>query len=307
MNELQRQQYLDAMGIDTYMPRWILPHAPLPVACDVSFLPELLTADIVANAATTGSTAASAAVATTSASAASAALPVAASGRPADVLAVLSTTEGKPQADTQRVAELVGQVASKQKQLQPVPTFALSIWRISKSLLIVDSRQAQLALPTEPLLINILVALGYPRQPLPKTDIVRWPMVNDINTDQSEAAAREMLEAYIESQFGIDNAPEDQPRNYLLLMGEAAARYILPATGTGDDSGYTQRLGQNIALDALAVNAIVVPSLVDMLLAPESKRLTWQALQPLLLQQSTQQSTQHSALQSVPQHPTPQQ
>src|SRR6187402_3035801 len=33
MNELQRQAYLSALGIENYAPRWLLPSAPVSVVC----------------------------------------------------------------------------------------------------------------------------------------------------------------------------------------------------------------------------------------------------------------------------------
>jgi hypothetical protein len=35
MNELQRQAYLSALGIENYAPRWFLPSAPVSVACSM--------------------------------------------------------------------------------------------------------------------------------------------------------------------------------------------------------------------------------------------------------------------------------
>jgi hypothetical protein len=42
-------------------------------------------------------------------------------------------------------------------------------------------------------------------------------------------------------------------------------------------------LGQSVALPQHNAEAIVVPSLSDMLQEPLLKRLTWQAIQPLVL------------------------
>ncbi|BFM15227.1 hypothetical protein R50073_14100 [Maricurvus nonylphenolicus] len=287
MNELQRQQYLDALGVDTYMPRWVLPHAPEPVACDVSFIPSEL------EGSEGGGEGISAAVASQPAVNDSAATPVA---RPAStgaapqgqassssVLAVLSGET--PTADKVPAVETVAEVkdtsvptateqAKPQAASEPVPAFALSIWRISEDLLIIDSRQAQLALPTEPLLINILAALGYPRQPLPKTEVIRWPMVDNPFVGQSEADAREMLEAYLDGKLLT------HPTKHLLLMGDEAARYILPA-----EQSLADVQGKAIELPQHKAEAIVVPSLSDMLQDPLQKRLTWQAIQPLVLSQ----------------------
>lgn len=280
MNELQRQQYLDALGVDTYMPRWVLPHAPEPVACDVSFIPS----ELGAGEAGKGITAGVASQPTTNDAApvvrsapAGGASPGQAS--PSSVLAVLSgeAPAAEPassvESETKDTSTSVAtEQAKSQTASEPAPAFALSIWRISEDLLVVDSRQAQLALPTEPLLINILVALGYPRQPLPKTEVIRWPMVDNPFVGQTQADAREMLEAYLDGKLLT------HPTKHLLLMGEDAARYILPVEQNAE-----KVLGQSVALPQHNAEAIVVPSLSDMLQEPLLKRLTWQAIQPLVL------------------------
>ncbi len=269
MNELQRQQYLDALGIDTYMPRVILPYSPIPIACDISFLPETFGVD-----ASSVMPSAIQSMPTPVTVALSQLTNKSAGGFSGDVLSVLADKPQSSVVASESVAALVDKLAEKVKIPSAAPAFALSIWRVSDSLLVVDSRQAQLALPTEPLLINILVALGYPRQPLPKADVVRWPMLSGPGVDQSEASAREMLEAYLDSRL------MPQPGTRLLLMGADAARYVLPVAQMVEN---TVPFGQSFMLEALQANAIVVPSLADMLLAPASKRLTWQAIQPLVL------------------------
>jgi hypothetical protein len=279
MNELQRQQYLDALGVDTYMPRWVLPHAPEPVACDVSFIPSELGAGEVGQ----GAAGAMSQPATNDAAPVVRSAPVggASPGQasPSAVLAVLSgeapAAEPAPSVESE-TKDTPTSAATEQTKSQtasePAPAFALSIWRISEDLLVVDSRQAQLALPTEPLLINILAALGYPRQPLPKTEVIRWPMVDNPFVGQTQADAREMLEAYLDGKLLT------HPTKHLLLMGEDAARYILPVEQNAE-----KVLGQSVALPQHNAEAIVVPSLSDMLQEPLLKRLTWQAIQPLVL------------------------
>ena len=74
-------------------------------------------------------------------------------------------------------------------------SFALSFWRVSEDLMVVDSRHSELALPVEKLLNNILFALGYPRQ-LPKVDALSWPMVDAPHQDQGENAARDTLHGF---------------------------------------------------------------------------------------------------------------
>lgn len=279
MNELQRQQYLDALGVDTYMPRWELPHAPASVACDVSFIPsELGVGTAVASQPAVNDAAPKVAGPAVTAPAVDPAHQGASSS--SSVLAVLSGEKPVKKTAPAVEVEVKAATAAVENDLvkspedsEPVPAFALSIWRISEDLMVIDSRQAQLALPTEPLLINILAALGYPRQPLPKTEVIRWPMVDNPFVGQTEADAREMLEAYLDGKLLT------HPTKHLLLMGDDAARYILPAE-QGDDV-----VGKSVELPQHKAEAIVVPSLTDMLQDPITKRLTWQAIQPLLLTQ----------------------
>jgi hypothetical protein len=274
MNELQRQQYLDAMGVDTYMPRWVLPHAPAPVACDVSFIPVELEAGLPQGAVKAGNQAKSKAASNDAAApvAPAAGVSAGASAKPESVLAALTEPVTSVEAAVEQVQSADKPSAKTPVNDEPVPQFALSIWRVSEQLLVIDSRQAQLALPTEPLLINILVALGYPRKPLPKAEVIRWPMVDNPFVGQSAADAREMLEAYLDGKLLT------HPAKHILLMGEDACRYVLPEVNSVED-----QLGKVVALEHHKVDAIVVPSLSTMLLEPEQKRLTWKAIQPLIL------------------------
>ncbi|NHO64099.1 hypothetical protein G8770_00880 [Aestuariicella hydrocarbonica] len=175
------------------------------------------------------------------------------------------------------------------------PRFALSLWRVSDKLLVVDSRHAELALPTEPLLANILTALGLPRTPLPKADVLRWPMYDYPLAPKGDDAARDTILAMLEGRL------EMEPVEYVLLMGAEACHYVLPpellpATAeTGDDASlatarspglsavdsFACALGKAVRVEPLKVTAIVVPSLCDMLQEPELKAQTWKSIQPL--------------------------
>jgi hypothetical protein len=273
MNELQRQQYLDAMGVDTYMPRWVLPHAPPPVACDVSFIPDELEAGLSQGAGKAGNQAKAASNdAAAPVSTPATGVSAGASAKSESVLAALTEPVTSVEAAVEQVQSADKSTAKTSVNAEPVPQFALSIWRVSEQLLVIDSRQAQLALPTEPLLINILVALGYPRKPLPKAEVIRWPMVDNPFVGQTAADAREMLEAYLDGKLLT------HPAKHILLMGEDACRYVLPEVNSVED-----QLGKVVALEHHKVDAIVVPSLSTMLLEPEQKRLTWKAIQPLIL------------------------
>ena len=301
MNEIQRQQYLDAMGIDTYMPRWILPAAASPFSCQ-PVLPESesqassqLQSNSLPVAAAESAQAESqntSAAATPAASASMASAPATAVENPStpdrssapqppsaaqDVLSSVAA-EPKPSASNKPVsADSILQSLSNEKR--PDPRFALSLWRVSDELMVIDSRHSELALPTEPLLLNILSALGFPRQPLPKVEVLRWPMFENSYEPQGQAVARETLQAILEAML------EKQPCKYLLLMGAEACHYLLgdDQLGEGFDAkvSIASSLGRSFSLEALSAAAIVVPSLSDILQQPELKRRTWQAIQPL--------------------------
>ena len=295
MNELQRQQYLDALGIESYMPRSILPLAPEPVRCEASLpaansdqatqvsesartLPVSESAQrlsvesvasvpapnaVVAPAVAPAMPSESGTQLTTGASAAAAVL---ASMAPEPVV---SAAPKQAEANT-----------SEQQDKETDPVFALSLWRVSEDLLIIDSRHAELALPTEPLLRNILVALGLPANALPKAEVLRWPMYENAYAQQGEAAAREAMSAMLEVML------EAAPVKFLLLMGQEASHFILPLQEDGMDrssasASYDSSLGKVLSIPSFAAQAIVVPSLSQLLQQPELKRIAWQSIQPL--------------------------
>ncbi|MBU3071083.1 hypothetical protein KOI40_14760 [Aestuariicella sp. G3-2] len=292
MNEIQRQQYLDALGIDSYMPRWILPVAPAPVSCEpvlpVNDAPSLeatpvsvpsvdehtgspaVTASNTREATATGETAAPATAGTVVSSLAEIVDKVKAPASPAS-----------PVTDSSGSLGSAGKATPEQQTtaVEVDPHFSLSLWRVSEDLVIVDSRHAELALPTEPLLANILFALGLPRQPLARAEVLRWPMYDHRLAPKGEAAARETVLAMLEGKL------EAQPARYLLLMGAEACHFVLPADllpENGDaEVSYKAMQGRALTIEALQATAIVVPSLCDMLQQPELKAVTWRSIQPL--------------------------
>jgi hypothetical protein len=169
--------------------------------------------------------------------------------------------------------------------------FSLNIWRIQNELLVIDSREPATALPTEKLLQNILRSIGYPLAQLPPSDLVRWPLFTNnkftnnkftnkklaqasINQSSEEDEARAMVQAYLSAQCNR------APVKALLLLGKNAASFAL--TPNGDiDAFYDQHKGTVVDTPLWESKVLVLPSLVDMLHEPMQKRLTWQALQTL--------------------------
>ncbi len=304
MNEIQRHSYLAALGIDSYTPRWILPGAPVPRVCALS-LPQAYPQEIVQvtehttrhatrhakNSAAAGNNEAGGGTS-----------PVKIVGQPPESESdyLTGTSLESAHVDTSvpiekgnlsmsvvlsgltesRRAKSSAQVLQSKPRIStissPVARFSLGLWRVSDELLIVDSRDVKLALPTDLLLANIVAALGYSLPALPKAEILRWPMVDAAPANQDEAQARDMLQGYLDVQL------LQRPARYLMLMGEEAARYVLP-----EPQPFAQLQGKTIVLEAFttselgAVSAVVTPSLAAMLQNPTLKAVTWRAIQPL--------------------------
>lgn len=291
MNEIQRQQYLEAMGVDTYMPRWILPSAAAPLACE-PVVPESKehpkqqsSAQPLASPKPLQSQPANAAPVVTHDASPAAEMPKAEAvastptkSAPLDVLATMqSPAPTAKKTTTPASAKSILEGLDNPKR--PDPRFALSLWRVSDDLMVIDSRHSELALPTEPLLRNIVAALGFDSQPLPKAEVLRWPMFENSYEPQGQDIARETLQAMLEGML------EAKPAKYLLLMGGEACHYLLGTEQLGEgfdaQASLDKSLGQSFAMDALSVTAIVVPSLSDMLQQPLLKRGAWRAIQPL--------------------------
>jgi hypothetical protein len=255
MNEYQRQAYLSALSVENYMPRWRLAIAPEPVAC---VLPHFQKVDLpVDSFAFQGERV----------------LHQQSSGRDdslapvspivvADVLRDLA----EPKRPTPNTIATISS-SSLQKPVEIVQPFALSIWRPKPGLLIIDSRNAQLALPTELLLVNILHALFGAQAALGREEVLRWPLVENTAVSRTEEDARNALQVWLEVEL------ERRPADHLLLFGKNAAQYFLSA-----ESNYPERLWQWQAEQISPLQKMVAPSLVELLQQPLLKRNLWQCL-----------------------------
>ncbi len=263
MNERQRLQYLEAIGIDTYMPRLLLPGAPDSVACAIA---------AVSSGSVTSKT------------------PPAKDGTVKPVAPVEPPKTVSPEQLLAQVmpAGVVDKVLSSPEPTEaPKPEvevaaaveFSLSIWRVDDDLMVIDSRHSELALPTEPLLRNILRALGRSTAGLPKVEVLRWPVLEDHFEPQHETAARNMLEAMLEGKVSIKSI------KFLLLLGCDACHYVMPkerlSDGATPESSLQDLMGQALNIELLNTTAIVAPGLSDMLQDPSLKARAWQAMQPL--------------------------
>ena len=270
MNEARRQQYLEVIGIDSYMPRLILPFAPTSKQCApaVDEPPVTVVAEITAPASELE--VADVAAQVESVEQISTPLNLAS---PLDVLqSVSELSASAAQSDKSEVE------ASSVAKAQDI-SFALSVWRVSDDLLIVDSRQAELAYPVNALLSNILSALGFANASLPKTEVLTWPKVGSYFSGRDAQSARDMLGAMFAARIEL------KPVKFMLLLGGPAAHYVLPQDLLAEDDSPKASLarlqGKSLFVESLQTNVIVVPSLVDILQEPSLKALVWRAVQPL--------------------------
>lgn len=255
MNELQRQHYLSALGVDTYMPRWQLPFAAVSILCDLPVAEVELTAFEkieVKTGAVTAQTYSQPILSSTSSDVSVS--PV--NNLIGDILDAKKAV--KPLAAPISAADILAQLDTKPATIDP---FSLSIWRPLDGVMIIDSRNTKLALPTELLLNNILRSFFSNQAMKPQEEVLRWPMI------ENSFAKRTVHDARIELQTWLSVQHEIRPIRQLWLMGSNAATYLLP-----EPVEYTASVFNKIALLDSTLGALVLPSLNELLQKPTSKK-----------------------------------
>ncbi|PUA28918.1 MAG: hypothetical protein B0W54_10965 [Cellvibrio sp. 79] len=259
MNEIQRQNYLHALGIENYMPRWQLPFAPQSIACVMPVINsealELSSGTQVIIEQAISSVISSIA----SSSKIESAVAV-------DVLANLDIRQ-KPSAPINATAILQ---QLEEKKPTAVAPFSLSVWRPLPGFLIIDSRNTTLALPTDMLLNNILRACLIEKFNLSE-EVLRWPMIENRFVSRTEADARNELQTWL----AVEN--ELRPISRLWLLGENAGKYFISADINAIESRW-----QKIAISGLPgqvqISALFLPSLNELLQNPSDKARLWSTL-----------------------------
>jgi hypothetical protein len=248
MNELQRMQYLDAMGIDMFVPRFLLSNALLPrqaeLPADAVFAPpQIVLEDSEARV-----------------------LPERAAVVNRIVNLDFTQDNLTPIAhDIETLKdEPVKNIPPDTARVQTTVQFSLALWRIDSEVMVVDSRRPRSALPTEALLANILFQLNVLRQPLPRAEFLNWPMPGT-GGNHGWDAAREMVQAFLEGRLSSN------PIKRLVIMGAEAGNAILEKeVDCQTEAGFA---GQ-----AFGAEAMLLPSLADMLYQPELKKIAWKNL-----------------------------
>lgn len=259
MNELHRQIYLSALGMDTYMPRWHLPYAPKSVACELP-VAAIETSLVVKPEIQVESYTASIQMQPITKSSSADFSPV------NNLISDICETKKNAKVVTQPIsaADILAQLNSKPVTVEP---FSLSIWRPIDGVMIIDSRNIKFALPTELFLNNILRSVFSSHSIKLQEEVLRWPMIENSFTKRTANDARIELQTWLSVQHEI------RPIRYLWLMGSNAATYLLP-----ENSTYNHSLYKVIPLNESAINGLILPSLNELLQNPIVKEQLYSAL-----------------------------
>lgn len=193
MLEPRRSQYLQAMGIDIYVPRAVLPGAAPSAACAWD---ESLFAEPEPE-------------------------PEPAAPEPAPVAAILERAIPAEAPRRAPAAPPEPEPRRERPAAGAVPRFALGVVTCDRGLLIVDEAPGAGAARADylRLLGNVLFAIGRGGAQL-GLDVFLWPMARHPQLDQGADAARETCAAYLNKQI------QGRAVDTLLLLGDTAATWV---------------------------------------------------------------------------------
>lgn len=248
MHEMQRQAYLSSLGIENYAPRWLLPAAPVSVACVMPVLdnpsyvsPAVVDLNVIDS------------------------LVERKNSAPNLLTAIADLTEQKKASSPVSAATILQQLDVKKAPI--VQPFSLSVYRPAAGILIIDSRNTTLALPTELLLNNILRARLKTTPFVLGEEVLRWPMIENRFVSRTEDDARNELQTWLAVEHEL------RPVQTLWLMGENAVRYWLDV-----DSDFSELCWTMQSLKDLPLKALILPSLNQLLQNPAQKSRLWACL-----------------------------
>lgn len=262
MNELQRTEYLTALGVTSYMPRFCLPLAPEPLQAP---LPPPVEEEREPTPAAAAVMAAVGVVSEPSGPQSDAHKPSDAEINPVRSSPDMGRVIGNITAET-RVSPAVAQTTTVAPPQRAVEPFVLSSWRLGEEVLAVDSREPGTALPVEALFGNIARALGW-HQLESERNKLRWPLAeNPFAAAAGADDARDTCSSWLEA------ACLRNPVKSIWLMGQQAREFCNPAS-QGFESGSVS--------DWQGVRVLSMPSLTELLQEPARKREVWNLLRKL--------------------------
>ncbi|MFP8966599.1 hypothetical protein ACKC9G_08495 [Pokkaliibacter sp. CJK22405] len=275
IDETQRQAYLEAMGIDVWMPTTVLAGAHPS---------DYFEWDALAPAEREHASAAPAATTIT---------PPLTSRAPADAKAELqalaSQTLGKPlepaapenqtpavnpvakPAPAKPVTSSAQEpVADTRASTEVVPVFHLAAMAFSRGIVLTDmpTRMKRLSQEHIQLLTAMLSAVTGQKESMATVKYFFWPMVKTQGVDQTARVAQQTLARWLPVQR------QQESQDYLIVMGEKAIEQILP----GSEEPAFDRLHEYAGWQGVGITH----GLHALLNLPELKRDTWQHLQPMV-------------------------
>ena len=274
IDESQRQAYLEVMGIESWVPRTVLPGAAPSLYFEWDWDGSAAsTAEVVAQppaavpgVAAIGERAPAPAVVMNSESVRAELAPAVATPPP-----VTATPQPVP-------ASPVRERTAASAEPGEVPEFHLACMVFSTGVVLTELPLKMRSLGEQhlTLLVNLLTAVSGRRETLGKISYFRWPMIRTRGVDQSAAVAQLTLQRWLDKL-----RPEQQPA--LLVLGEQAIRHCLQLDPEECD---WRQLHAAEGWGAVAVSH----GLHALLNIPSLKAETWQHVQAL---------RQHLASQSV--------
>lgn len=254
MNERQRMHYLDAMGIDAFVPRFVLPAAKASEQCVLPAVSGEEESRIIVEQSFQSPVEGPV-------------VPVhkGKGGERRLLDDIVQATRAPAPDKAERLDEPTAQSLPVSEQQQAPVRFSLALWHL-RNVQVIDSRRHGDALPTDALLSNILQAVGCLDLNLPKAEMLHWPMV-ERQQNGGWSAAQEMVQGFLDGRLLA------RPVAYLFLFGNDAARAVL-----GADCDFEQVCYRKVPVPAFDAEAVVMPSLADILYQPECKRDVWHAL-----------------------------
>ncbi|HSC67731.1 MAG TPA: hypothetical protein VLC79_08575 [Cellvibrio sp.] len=250
MNEIQRQAYLSALGIENYAPRWILPSAPMPTVCLLP-VPDVSDTSVAHSVVVSSLT--------------KEVIQEEKKSSPNLLHSIAELGEQKKFSKPIDAATILQQLDEKKAPL--VQPFSLSIYRPTPGFLMIDSRDTKLALPTDILLHNLLRAYLNTTQFAVDEEVLRWPLIENRFVSRTETDARNELQTWL----AVEN--ELRPISVLWLMGQNAIRYWLAADLASSSCHWTTQ-----AIEGLPLKALILPSLNELLQKPAQKARLWASL-----------------------------
>jgi hypothetical protein len=275
MNELQRQSYLEVMGVDILVPRFVLPGAKPTVACE---LPELiLPTPHLSQALAYNEESNVPPPDQLSAKASRATVQV------PDKAGQIAGAVGKSIFQVGENDQSAGVDTRIPDRLtsDKVPRFQLLVSYSGKGVVLVVANPVEKLPSAQQKLLNSIV-FAIDGGSSWKHESFRWPLHRDKRLEQGAAAARQTLQGFINARFFNPAA------GGLVVFGRAAAHFIVPE-GIPEDSPEASPLENTLTAGQVPITEIAKPviitySLEQYLSRPLLKRQLWQQLESLLIE-----------------------